>query len=211
EITVNNKAYEPFFYDDYTTFYNGYSIESTTDLFKEETIKDWASYLKKYSPEAVAYYLYDKNLDETLRAVSKAKNPEAEFKKQNFKYTLDLSDEKSQKFVLFIMLARGIEMYSNQTYDYWNYDNRTQLNADTDFTSKVANLYTKQVSQDDDFFKSRVWFQVVRFKFYSSDRGSVIPFVNDTGEDQPKNHVCNQALGYVGGAYKNRKDAEKAN
>ena len=211
EITVNNKAYEPFFYDDYTTFYNGYSIESTTDLFKEETIKDWTDYLKKYSPETVAYYLYDKDLDETLRAVSKAKNPEAEFKKQNFKYTLDLSDEKSQKFVLFIMLARGIEMYSNQTYDYWNYDNRTQLNADTDFTSKVENLYKKQVSQNDDFFKNRMWFQVVRSKFYSDDRASVIAFFNDTEKDQPRNNLYYQALSYVGGAYKNIKNYEKAN
>ncbi len=211
EITVNNKDYQPFFYDDYTTFYNGYSVQSPGDLFKDENVSDWTSYLKKYTPETVEYYLYNKDLDATLRTISQAKNPAAEFKKQNFKFTLDTSDEKTQKFVLFIMLARGIETYSNQSYNYWDYNNRTQLNADADFTGKVENLYKKQTSNKDDFFKNRMWFQVVRSKFYSSDRGSVITFFNDTQKDQPKNNLYYQALSYVGGAYKNLKNYEKAN
>ncbi|RRA96053.1 hypothetical protein [Paenimyroides viscosum] len=211
EITVNNKEYEPFFYDDYTIFYNGYTVQSPGDLFKDANVADWTSYLKKYTPETVEYYLYNKDLDTSLRTISTAKNPAAEFKKQNFKYTLDLSDEKSQKFVLFIMLARGIEIYSNQTYNYWDYKNHTQENADTEFTNKVENLYKKQTSNKDDFFKNRMWFQVVRSKFYSSDRGSVIPFFNDTQKDQPKNNLYYQALSYVGGAYKNLKNYEKAN
>jgi len=211
EITVNNKDYEPFFYDDYTIFYNGYTVQSPGDLFKDENVADWTGYLKKYTPETVEYYLYNKDLDTTLRDISTAKNPAAEFKKQNFKFSLDTSDEKTQKFVLFIMLASGIETYSNQTYNYWDYDNRVQLNADTDFIDKVENLYKKQASQKDDFFKNRMWFQVVRSKFYSSDRGSVIPFFNDTQKDQSKNNLYYQALSYVGGAYKNLKNYEKAN
>ena len=211
EITVNNKDYQPFFYDDYFIFYNGYTVQSPGDLFKNENVSDWTSYQKKYTPETVEYYLYNKDLDAPLRTISQAKNPAAEFKKQNFKFSLDTSDEKTQKFVLFIMLARGIETYSNQTSNYWDYDKRVQLNADTDFTGKVENLYKKQASQKDDFFKNRMWFQVVRSKFYSSDRGSVIPFFNDTQKDQPKNNLYYQALSYVGGAYKNLKNYEKAN
>ena len=211
EITVNNKDYQPFFYDDYFIFYNGYTVQSPGDLFKDENVSDWTSYLKKYTPETVEYYLYNKDLDAPLRTISQAKNPAAEFKKQNFKFSLDTSDEKTQKFVLFIMLARGIETYSNQTSNYWDYDKRVLLNADTDFTGKVENLYKKQASQKDDFFKNRMWFQVVRSKFYSSDRGSVITFFNDTQKDQPKNNLYYQALSYVGGAYKNLKNYEKAN
>src|SRR5690554_2432705 len=70
EITVNNKAYEPFFYDDYTTFYNGYSIESTTDLFKEETVKDWTAYLEQYDEKTVEYYLYNDELTKVLTEIS---------------------------------------------------------------------------------------------------------------------------------------------
>src|SRR5690606_35642535 len=62
-----------------------------------------------------------------------------------------------------------------------------------------------------DFFKNRMWFQVVRSKFYSDDRASVIAFFNDTEKDQPKNNLYYQALSYVGGAYKNIKNYEKAN
>ncbi len=211
EITVNNKDYQPFFYDDYYIFYNGYSVQSPGDLFKNDNVADWTNYLKKYTPEAVEYYLYNKDLDAPLRTISTAKNPAAEFKKQNFKFTLDTSDEKTQKFVLFIMLARGIETYSNQSYNYWDYNNRSRLNADTDFTGKVENLYRKQTSDKDAFFKNRMWFQVVRSKFYSSDRGSVITFFNETQKDQPKNNLYYQALNYVGGAYKNLKNYEKAN
>ncbi len=93
EITVNNKDYQPFFYDDYTTFYNGYSVQSPGDLFKDVNVTDWTGYLKKYTPETVEYYLYNKELDAPLRTISQAKNPEAEFKKQNFKFSLDTSDE----------------------------------------------------------------------------------------------------------------------
>ncbi|WCM43285.1 DUF677 domain-containing protein [Flavobacterium sp. CBA20B-1] len=211
EITVNNKEYEPFFYDDYFIFYYGYNVQSTTDLFKAENVADWTNYLKKYSPETVEYFLYDESLDAPLRTISQSKNAEVEFKKQNFKFTLDTSDEKTQKFVLFIMLARGIETYSNQTYNYWDYDNRKQLNADSDFTTKVENLYKKDVTQKDEFFKNRMWFQVVRSKFYSADRGSVIPFFNESQNEQPKNNLYYQAMNYVGGAYKNLKNYEKAN
>lgn len=211
EITVNNKNYEPFFYDDYTIFYNGYSISSTTDLFKEETVADWTAYLKKYKAEAVEYFLYDKDLGTTLSKIAKAKNVETEFKKEKFKFTLDTSDERTQKFVLFVMISRGIETYSNQTYDYWNYDNRTKVSADGDFTSKVENLYKKDVAQKDDFFRNRLWFQVLRAKFYSENQSSVIAFFEETSKNQPKNALYYRGLSYVAGAYKGIKNYQKSN
>lgn len=211
EITVNNKHYEPFFYDDYSTFYNGYSIESTTGLFKEETINDWTTYLKKYKSEVVEYYLFDKDLNEILAKVGKSKHVEAELNKQKVKHSLDLSDEKSRHFVLFLMIARGVETYSNQTYDYWDYDNRKQLNADNSLTAKVENLYYKEVSQNDTFFKNRIWFQVLRTKFYSNDKAAVITFFNETSAAQPKNTLYYRGLSYVAGAYKKMGDFQKSN
>ena len=211
EITVNNKDYEPFFYDDYTTFYNGYSINSTTELFKEETVTDWTNYLKKYSPETVSYFLYETEINATLEKVAKAKDVEAEFKKQKFKHQLDLSDEKSQKFVLFILIARGIETYSNQTYDYWDYDNRKQLNAPDTYVSKVENLYKKDLTKNDSFFKNRIWFQVLRTKFYSGNADAVIQFFNETSASEPKNSLYYRGLSYVAGSYKKLKNYQKSN
>lgn len=211
EITVNNKEYEPFFYDDYTIFYNGYSIQNSTELFKQENITAWTSYLRKYTPETVEYFLYDDEINDALKNISKAKNAEAEFNKYPFKFNLDTSDEKTAKFVLFMLVARGIETYSNQTYDYWDYDNRKQLNTDTDLITKTEHVYKKDVVQNDEFLKNRIWFQLIRSKFYSSDRSSVITFFNTTNQNQPKNNLYYQALNYVGGAYKSLQNYEKAN
>jgi len=211
EITVNNKDYEPFFYDDYTTFYNGYTVQSPGELFKDENIADWTSYLKKYTPETVEYFMYNKDLIDVLAAISSSKDPLEAFKKQNLKFSLDTTDKKTQNFISFLMLARGVEVYSNQTYNYWDYQNRTQLNTTPDLVQNLQHLYNSPQTQKDDFFSNRIWFQIVRSKFYSSDRSSVIPFFNESQQNQPKNSLYFQALSYVGGAYKSVNNYEKAN
>src|SRR5690554_6646391 len=107
EITVSNKQYEPFFYDDYTTFYNGYSIQRTTELFKEENVADWTAYLQKYDKNVVEYYLYNKEVTPLLKQLSATKNKEDALIKQPFKYKLDASDKKTERFLLFLKVARN--------------------------------------------------------------------------------------------------------
>src|SRR5690554_1244121 len=211
EITVNNKKYEPFFYDDYTTFYNGYNIESTTDLFKEETIKDWTAYLEQYDEKPVEYYLYNDELTKVLTEISSSKQPEKEFNSAvSEKYALHLNHKKTKNLLEFMMLSRGIETYSNQTYHYWDYNNRTTLNADKDFVQEIEQAF-KKASKKDTFYLNRLWFQVLRAKFYSEDRASVIAFFEQTAKKQPKNSLYYRGLSYVGGAYKSLKNYEKAN
>lgn len=211
EITVSNKDYEPFFYDDYTIFYNGYNVQSTTDLFKEETIADWAAYLEKYDAKTVEYYLYDNELNTVLAEVSSSKNPIEAFNTHVSKqYALKSKDAKSKNLFEFMLLSRGIETYSNQTYNYWDYNNRTQLNAEQNVVQKIEQTFNK-ASKKDVFYKNRLWFQVLRAKFYSDDVSSVITFFNHTEKDQPKNNLYYRGLSYVGGAYKNVKNYEKAN
>jgi len=97
EITVSNKDYEPFFYDDYTTFYNGYNVQSTTDLFKEETIADWTKYLERYDVETVGYYLYNNELNDILSEIASAKNKIDAFNNHVAKqYALNGKDTKSK-------------------------------------------------------------------------------------------------------------------
>ncbi|HUH26139.1 MAG TPA: hypothetical protein VLY87_05895, partial [Flavobacterium sp.] len=211
EITVNNKNYEPFFYDDYTIFYNGFSIASTTALFKTETISDWTLYLKKYTPETVEYFLYDNEVTTLLSNIARTKLIEAELKKQNFKFSLDWKDENTQKFVVFLMTSRGIETFSNQTYSYWDYDNRNNLTASQDFVTTIESLYKNEMVAKDSFLKNRMWFQVLRAKFYSDDKASAITFFNKTSNDQPKNTLYYRGLSYVAGAYKSLKNYEKSN
>src|SRR5690554_7035140 len=108
------------------------------------------------------------------------------------------------------MLSRVIETYSNQTYHYWDYNNRTTLNADNDFVQEIEQAF-KKASKKDAFYHNRLWFQVLRAKFYSEDRASVIAFFEQTAKKQPKNSLYYRGLSYVGGAYKSLKNYEKAN
>src|SRR5690554_2263165 len=120
EITVNNKDYEPFFYDDYSFFYNRNNIQSTTSLFKEETIDEWTNYLEKYDKEVVAYFLYDKNISDILTEIANEKDKITAFNSYVTKEkTLYLNDPKSKNLLAFLFLSRGIEMFSNQSYNYW--------------------------------------------------------------------------------------------
>src|SRR5690554_3047980 len=130
EITVNNKDYEPFFYDDYNFFYNGNNIRSTTSLFKEETIDEWAGYLEKYDKEVVAYFLYDTKINEILTEIASEEDKITAFNSYVSKgKALHLNDTKSQNLLTFLFLSRGIEVFSNQTYNYWDYENRLQVMA----------------------------------------------------------------------------------
>ncbi|HLW62836.1 MAG TPA: hypothetical protein VKY33_05495, partial [Flavobacterium sp.] len=211
EITVNNKEYEPFFYDDYTTFYNGNNVQSTTDLFKEESIDDWTAYLEHYDKESVEYYLYNNELNTVLSELASEKDKTAAFNTLVAdKYVLNKNDVKTKNLLEFMMLSRGLETYSNQLYHYWDYNNRIALNTEQELVQKIEQVF-KKASNKDTFYKNRLWFQVLRAKFYSNDRSSVIPFFNDTERKQPKNNLYYRGLSYVGGAYKSVKNYEKAN
>lgn len=211
EITVNNKNYESFFYDDYTIFYNGNTVKSTTDLFKEETINDWTIYLEKYNKEAVAYFLYDEGINAILTEIVGNKNKVEAFNNNvPEKFALQINDLKSENLLEFMLLSRGIEMYSNQTYNYWDYENHLQIAAEQNEVNKIERAYNK-VSKKDAFYKNRLWFQVLRAKFYSDDRSSVLSFFTKTEKDQPKNNLYYRGMSYVGGAYKSVGNFEKAN
>src|SRR5690606_19845436 len=82
EITVNNKNYEPFFYDDYTTFYEGYTINQ--EALNKESVDDWTAYLEKYDRETVAYYLFDNDINAQFVELGRSQDREAEFQKQDF-------------------------------------------------------------------------------------------------------------------------------
>lgn len=211
EITVNNKDYEPFFYDDYNFFYNGNNIRSTTSLFKEETIDEWAGYLEKYDKEVVAYFLYDTKINEILTEIASEEDKITAFNSYVSKgKALHLNDTKSQNLLTFLFLSRGIEVFSNQTYNYWDYENRLQVMAGAQEIEKIEQAFNK-ASKKDVFYKNRLWFQVLRAKFYSEDRSSVIPFFLETAKQQPENNLYYRGLSYLGGAYKSVGNFEKAN
>ncbi len=208
EIALKNDNYTPLFFDDYTLFYNGANALVKHEFFQKENVKDWKKYLDGLITEkALNYYLYNEevtqNLDKWAKNINEGTTP-------NLPYKVNTKNQKIKNFFTFLKIARGSEKITNQTYDYWNYDEREKLIADEKSVQKIEDFYNK-TSSSDTFFKNRIWFQTIRIKFYSSNRASVIDFFNKTAENQPKNSLYYRALNYVSGAYKSLKNYTKNN
>lgn len=209
QITVKNENYEPFFYDSYNKFYDGYRINQTK--LNLQSVKDWTEYLEKYNTDVVTYYLFHKEIKDKIHEISKWKDNKSAFQQIKFQHNLDLNDQKTQNFLSFIFISRGNEVYSNQSYDYWDYDNYKPERSDQDFVKRIEDLYNEIDDSKDTFYKNRIWFQVLRAKFYSNERTSVISFFEETSKNQEKNNLYYRGLSYVAGAYKSLGNYAKSN
>ena len=207
EITVNQSSYQPFFYDAENLFYSG-DARSAQQQFLVENVQDWKTYLGTFATEdALSYYLYNDTVPEYLDnwRVAVQNNNTSELP-----YLWDVKDQKVKNFFIFLQIARGTEQITNQTYDYWDYDNRQQLKMEAHKIAAVENLYNK-ISSTDSFFKNRMWFQLMRLKFYSDNIQSAITFFDQTHKAQPKNTLYYRALHYVAGANKSQGNYQKSN
>lgn len=207
EVTVGKNSYMPFFYDAENLFYSGDS-RSAQNIFKEENIADWKNYLENLATEeTIAFYLYDEsvkvNLANWVKAIENNQSIQLPF-------SLDTKNQKIKNFFTFLSIARGTEQITNQTYDYWDYENRSQLKMESAEIVDYENLY-HSISANDFFYKNRIWFQIMRLKFYSDDKNSAITFFETTEKDQNRNTLYYRALHYVAGAYKSQGNYEKAN
>ncbi|MVX35865.1 hypothetical protein [Myroides sp. LoEW2-1] len=203
-----DKSYQPMFFAPYERFYNNQYI-SNTDVFHNNIVEDWSVYLgNKVSKEAIAYYLLDDSDSENNSRLlyldlNKKKN-------KSGKYGLDLKDERVMNFVTFLNIAKRIDAYSSRTYDYWNYSEYVEIPVDNDIVTLSQQFYDK-MNKSDKFFSNRMWFQVLKAKFYSGNRQSVISYFEHTAHKQEKNTLYYRGLGYVAGAYYQAGNYETSN
>ena len=203
EYFVDN-SYKPLFYSPYERFYNNDYLSNYTSKHNEDIVQDWKNYLGNTVPSATlkAYLITDSLNMDIQRFHENSKN--------KLSSSLNTSDKKVKKFLDFLYYAKMIEDYSTQTYDYWNYENRLIENASQSIVDEVEKFY-KKADKGDEFFANRMWFQVLKAKFYSDNRASVISFFEETKAKQPQNLLYSRALSYVAGAYHAQKDFIKAN
>lgn len=208
EIAVPKKEYKPLFLDSSRPFYNA-DVDQTKTVFLQINNQDWSKYLgKSLSAEAIDYYLYS---DEAMENINKYKSAVKNKKSVSLPHSPSLQDKKVQNFFTFLEIARGNEQITNAKYDPWNYDERNQLKANAQIVKKVEDFYQK-MDKSDSFFANRIWFQVLRLKFYSDNRSATIAFFDQTKKEQPKdNSLYFRALNYVSGAYKAQKNYAKSN
>ncbi|MHC5354762.1 hypothetical protein ACYSNX_11425 [Myroides sp. LJL115] len=203
-----DESYKPLFYAPYDKFYD-YSSMNNVSMFTPGMLEDWKEYLKGLVPE--------KDIEECLLFT-----PSEQLSFEDYFMGLtpkierewDYKNKKVVGFLTFLNLAKKLEFYSTQSYDYWDYDSYQAVLLDRDMAQAVERSYFDQVAINedlDDFLKNRLWFQVMKAYFYSENRYAVVDFFFATKDSQPKNELYYRALGYVGGAYYQVGDYQNSN
>nr|WP_297306680.1 hypothetical protein [uncultured Flavobacterium sp.] len=204
ETFVDN-SYKPMFFDAYYRFYDNHDLSDYVSKNNDDVLQDWVDYIgKSESKEAIAYYLLN---DTASQYISKIINQQAI---DGAKYRLNTKDQQSKDFLEFLQIAKKVEQYSTNSYYYWNYENRNISKTD-DKVIETIEAYFNKIQDRNEFYKNRIWFQLMKAKFYSNDISQTIKFFNKTQANQPKNMLYYRALGYVAGAYYQMGDFDKSN
>ena len=199
-----DESYKPLFFAPYDRFYNGGYMDNSS-MFNDDIVVEWTTYLQgKLEQAEVKKYLLSsqENAAEIDQLYANLKGKKST--------TWNLKDERIQNFVTFLYHAKAIEMYSNDTYSYWNYESHVATLMEENQADKVEKIY-KNLKSKDAFYANRMWFQVMKAKFYSTNRASAIAFFNESAAKQPKNNLYYRALGYVAGAYYQAGDYDQSN
>lgn len=204
ETFVDN-SYKPMFFESYFKFYNNDDLSNYVGKFNEDVVQDWVDYIgKSESKEAIAYYLLN---DTASQYIPKLINQQSV---SGAKYKLNVKDQRSKNFLEFLQIAKKVEQSSTNSYYYWDYENRNISKTDAKVIATIENYYDK-IEDRDAFYKNRIWFQLMKAKFYSNNINDVITFFNETQANQPKNMLYYRGLGYVAGAYYQKRNFDKSN
>ncbi|SDH35552.1 hypothetical protein [Myroides phaeus] len=207
EAFVDN-SYKPMFFAPNERFYN-WGYMDNVSMFNNQIVEDWKAYLGNSVPEhVIKEYLVEST--DTTDNIRDLYNDVLKKKAKTGTYGLNLKDEKVRNFITFLYFAKEIEIYSAQTINYWDYENHIAITASDRVVNEVESYYNK-LSKNDAFFTNRMWFQVMKAKFYSKDRASVISYFEHTANGQVKNTLYYRALGYVAGAYYQQANYAKSN
>ncbi|KGE13861.1 hypothetical protein [Sphingobacterium deserti] len=196
-------SYKPFFYAPEEKFYDYTQLEYI-EKYNEDIVTEWQAYLRdKPKKSDLAFYLLNDSAKSDIESLyNQLDNPVAKHPW--------LADEKGKKFITFLHFAKAIEISSTNTFSSWDYEDRIVVQTAASLVDEVEDFYNK-IEKKDTFFKNRMWFQVLKAKFYGPDRASVIPFFEATSSAQPKNGLYYRAVGYVAGAYYQQERYEKSN
>ncbi|MFD0699372.1 hypothetical protein [Myroides pelagicus] len=201
-----DKSYKPMFFAPYERFYNN-SYISNNDMFDQTVIEEWKVYLgNSVSEQALNYYLLNK-VDQHVNASYTTTNVVED---RSADFPLKLNNPKVKKFVQFLDLAKKIEPYTTSSFNYWSYEDHISSLVPDSLVQLAENEYLKTTSKDK-FFYSRMWFQVLKAKFYSNNRHSVISYFEETSSKLERNILYYRGLSYVAGAYYQRGNYIMAN
>ncbi|MHC5362087.1 hypothetical protein [Myroides sp. LJL110] len=204
---IADESYKPLFYAPYDKFYDSSYMDNAT-MFNQDIVGQWDDYLNGVMPK--------KDIEDLLLFSPNSQQTFADFFNQMVKENSevwDFGNKKLDNFATFLAIAKKVDTYSSDRYDYWDYDQYATAPMQSDLAQDIELYYNNTIKDSDldAFMKNRMWFQVVKALFYSQDRFAVVDFFNQTSTQQAKNQLYYRALAYVGGAYYQKGDYQNSN
>ncbi|MBB2149490.1 hypothetical protein [Pedobacter gandavensis] len=206
-----DKAYTPFFYSDFSTYYTkeySYDNDNSNTRFNDQIVKEWYDYFGQKLSRADLQYLL-------LRASEKGVDSVYQHYKGKIKVlpdslpqlkALKINKKQLNAFFEYLLLAKKSETYAAGYRSYYYWDEKQEFSVPEAFE---ADLLLALKKAKDPFIKQRLWFQLVRY-YYFSERSSAEKSLKDAASIHsfnqykdvfPKNMMYYRTLGYVAGRY----------
>lgn len=217
ETFVADASLKPFFYSDFSFYYDiNYDTEHNT-RFNDTNADEWQQYLGSGVKKTdVAYFLNTATIT-VIEGVNsflqgKSTSVPAAASKYSSLTANNATNDKVKAFFRYLVYAKKSEGFAVQdANDYWNYE-ETQKNKPqaSTYTALLSGLNVAFTDTKDMFVKQRYWFQLVRYYFnFSTPKAA--QFFEQSQADFPKNTLYYRTMAYAAGAYYKQKDYSKAN
>jgi hypothetical protein len=210
EYFVQEK-YSPFFYTPMQAYYDLDHGPNANERFNDIVVDEWYKYFnKQFARKSLKYLLIDasgKGVDSVSNAISGGKKLPPAFPDSN---RAKLNPKQLTGFFNYLKLAKTCEnfsVYKGET----DFDSIKRQHSPVNLEPKLLTAFQKE---NNPFIKERLWFQTVRYYYFSDDDTAnfkTVKFFDRYKDRFPKNLTYYRALGYVAGYYYSRKNYALAN
>lgn len=185
--------YTPFFYTEYISYYGGgydSPYDKNTARYNDQVVSDW-------------YRYFDKKIDSSalnhLLLKASAAGIDSAYRSNTFR-----ADKKKVKaFFEYLRLAKSAEKFAATDITY-SWEPQPTVTPPVEFEKSLIISFKKS---KDNFIKQRLWFQLVRYYFFSENNDSTLmPEQSKTlktfeadKNSFPQNMMYYRTLGYVAG------------
>ncbi|WP_316746020.1 hypothetical protein [Pedobacter gandavensis] len=205
------KEYTPFFYSDFSAYYvkdYNYDNDNSNTRFNDQIVKEWSDYFGQKLSKTDLQYLLLRASEKGIDSVYQNYKGKLEVLPDSLPQLRKLKINKKQlnAFFDYLSLAKKSETYAAGYKSYYYWDEKQEFSAPEAFE---ADLLLALKKAKDPFIKQRLWFQLVRYYYFSERAAGVKPLkdastiaaFNLYKDVFPKNMMYYRTLGYVAGRH----------
>ncbi|MBE9599301.1 hypothetical protein [Pedobacter sp. MC2016-24] len=197
--------YTPFFYAEYISYYGGgydSPYDKNTERYNDQVVSDWYSYFDKKVDSGILNHLLLK---------ASAAGIDSAYQSNSLK-----ADKKKLKaFFDYLSLAKSAEKFAATDVMY-SWEPQPAVKPPVEFEASLVKSFKKS---KDAFIKQRLWFQLVRYYYFSEKSDStLLPEASKTlktfeasKNSFPQNMMHYRTLGYVAGWHYQHKNYAVSN